>query len=1201
MYSIPRRALFVMAIILHNTLVFCQTPDCPTQTFFKTYGSETQTEIGTVLTKSGDGNLYLAGRNVTKTFIQKISLAGEVIWMREFRINPFEPITPIQIFEDSEGMIVGCGTQTQFAGATRGYVFRYDPVSNLFLWAHPISSSNPLAGGILEKAIGGNFIYYQNSVLSDGETDIEILELQRATGNILPAFASRYEHISYDVMTKMVMVNGALYGLGSVEGRDSFNNTARRLMLARFDPLNGSPVWAQLSHDDTTAQSDFIARDLLADSNTLVAAYLVDEDIHEPPPPGNSFPNVIHLQKTDLDGNILWVKKYDLNTTALRVISVADGYVLSGQRVNNSKYFVFKVNKDGAFIWGKNLSYGPNASPNTTALGPDQSVAVADSLYFTGVATTGFGDVLLWKMLADGSMADSCGYVDSLVLEAIDIQNPVTTPIDLLQLISSTAAANSMVPWTTNTLEEHLICPDCTIPNPCPAGNDFIIDLKSIACSGNSVNMELSICELAGGMLPDLSITFYDGNPYIQGADKIGIYNYNSSNPDSCATIQLVNLENQFGTNAVQNGFQIFAVVNDLGSTNTPFLPNNFPLSDIEECNYFNNLDSITVQLPVAPKLNLGLDQLICSNEFALINAGPGFIKYQWSNGASTQSINTSFAGLYYITATDACGFQQLDTVKIQVRQTPFWVENASFCPGKSVTVHGFSFNQAGTFQKFIPGIGNDCDTSTTFFITQLPYEERIQVVYFCPYETVTINGIDYQDSGLVLDTVSSAVTCDTIVYYLLNQLPFPFRNFHFDICPGSSVTFNGQVYTEPISFTDTLLSSGIGCDTIAHVSIAYLPIHEVSKLLTFCPGTSVEIDGQFYTQPGVVTGMVPSSTGGCDTLVTYTLQYLTPPPSTLSLACPANMNVATTPGTGPIPVVYDLPVASSNCLCPGNTLSLTNGPASGALFTVGNTQVCYKAKDNCGSIATCCFTVTVREELPCDTKTNGCIRYDLLGITADAQQRRTYYIRVTNNCASKLIYTAIQLPDGLSAVAPANLSVFSSSEGRKYTVRNPNYSPFYSIRFKSTTDSISNGGFEVFEYTLPAQANPTFIDITSRLVSQNFYEAHLNTFNCPIGVTHSQNRSAEEDIIWSNQGSILLFPNPTNGELFADLSAWQGEDLTIRILDSRGMRLQSFSIQASREAQSIPLTNALPAGLYFLEVVTEDGGRKVGRFVLER
>jgi hypothetical protein len=73
-------------------------------------------------------------------------------------------------------MIVGCGTQTQFAGATRGYVFRYDPVSNLFLWAHPISSSNPLAGGILEKAIGGNFIYYQNSVLTDGETDIENLE-----------------------------------------------------------------------------------------------------------------------------------------------------------------------------------------------------------------------------------------------------------------------------------------------------------------------------------------------------------------------------------------------------------------------------------------------------------------------------------------------------------------------------------------------------------------------------------------------------------------------------------------------------------------------------------------------------------------------------------------------------------------------------------------------------------------------------------------------------------------------------------------------------------------------------------------------------------------------------------------------------------------------------------------------------------------
>ena len=1253
MYLKSARTVHVLAFLLQCTLAFSQNPDCPKATFFKTYGNETQSEYGTALTRSGDGNLYLAGRNVGKTFIQKITPAGDVIWMREFRINPFEPITPIQIFEDSEGMIVGCGTQIQFAGATRGFAFRYDPVANIFLWAHPIASNNPIVAGIVEKSPGGSFLYYQNNVLSGGETDMEILDLERGTGNIIPAFASRYEHISYDMLKKLVMVNGSLYGLGSAESRDSFNNTARRLMLARFDPVNGMPIWAQLSHDDNMAQTDFLAKDLLADGDALVAAYIVDEDINVPDPL-NSDPNAIHLQKTDLDGNILWIKKYEgLNTSILRVISVADGYVLSGQRLNNSQYFVFKVNKNGDFVWGKNLSYGPNSSVNSINFGPDQSVALADSLYFTGVATTGVGDVLLWKMLSDGSMVDSCGFVDSLVLQVVDIQNPVKTPINLQQLISTAVPTNSTDPWTSNSLEENLICPNCTVPDPCPENNDFVVDITNIDCSGGFVNMSFSICELDGGELPNLTVTFYNANPFIEDADKLGEYNYNSSNPDSCATVQLVDLDNLFGSNAVQNGFQIYAVVNDFGTTGTPFMPGDFPLSDIEECNYFNNLDSITVQLPMVPTLSLGGDVLICPNEEAVLNAGPGFIKYQWSNGVSTQINPVSLPGQFRLTVTDACGFRQLDTVSVQIIQVPLVTENGAFCPGKSVTVHGFTFDQVGTFQRTIPGINNDCDTTATFFITDLPYEERIEVINFCPYQTVTINGIEYQDSGLVRDTVSSSVTCDTIVFYFLNQLPFPFRNVQLDLCPGDSVVYNGQVYTQPTIFTDTLYSTGAGCDTVAYVTIEYLPHVELSQTILFCPGTSVEIDGQFYTQPGMVSATIPSATGGCDTLVNYilqfgplptraetlefceggsiilggqtytqpamvtltsqgsgnscdtlvnyTLQFLTPPPSIMSLVCPAAINVATVPGTGPVPVTYNLPVVTSDCVCPGNALKLTSGTVSGGLFPVGNSLVCYAAKDSCGSVASCCFTVTVREELPCDTKTNGCVQYDLLSITVNAQQRRTYRIRVTNNCTNKLIYTAIQLPNGVTAVSPNNLSTYTSPDGRTYVVRNPNYSPFYSIRFKSLSDSISNGESDIFEYTLPAQSNPTFINITSRLVTQNFYAAHLNTFNCPIGVTPSQNRE-EESLLFENlQTGILLFPNPSSGELFADLTRWQGENVHIQILDSRGSRAQSLQVNVEGEAQRIPLNSALASGLYFMEVVTEQGERSIGRFMLER
>lgn len=1346
------RTVAVLALLLHGFLAFGQTPDCPKQLFFKTLGTETQTEFGTALIASADTGLYMAGRVGLRTFLRKMTAAGEPIWTRDFQVSPFEAVTPIQIIEDSEGMIVGCGTQAQFAGATRGFVFRYNPLTNTLLWAHPVVGNNPTAAGILEKSAGGSFVYYQNPTLIGGETDIEILDLDRGTGNIIPAFASRYEHISYDALSKMaVSADGSLYGLGWAAGRHGTTTQARRALLARFDPVNGMPIWAKLSHLDTSAQADMYGRDLLVDGDALVAAYVSDEDLNV------SGPSFVYLQKTDLDGNVLWLKRYDVVTTILRVISVSDGYVVSGQQNGGEDYFAFKVDKNGDFIWGKTLQHGPTGLGGLNSLGPDQSTSIADSLYFTGFATSGLGDVFFWKMLNDGTTNDSCSLITDLVLADVDV-NAEVTDITLNQLLSTTITTNVTPNLTDIDLVENLICPDCTVPDPCPEDNDFSVEIGGIDCVGGQIQMSVSYCDFNGDPLPDgLNITLYDGNPFTGPADKLTTITH--AGPQfNCTSVLLVDLESLFGLAALQNGVQIFAVANDPGDANTPYSLNDFPLSDLAECDYTNNMDSLTVQLPAVPTLNLGTDQIICANQSVLLNAGPGFFKYQWSNGISTQTNSISNAGQYRVTVTDACGFQQVDTVGVQVRQLPLVQESGEFCPGKSVTVRGFVFDQIGTFQRTIPGVNGDCDTSATFFIDELPYEERIEVFTICPFETVTINGVVYEDSGLVRDTVPSATTCDTIVFYFINQLPLPFRNTHFDICPGDSVVFNGNVYYQSTGFTDTLYSTGFGCDTVVYVSISVLPGVNASDTIQFCPGTSVEINGQTYTQPGEVVVNIPSSTGGCDTLLTYTLQwqpgptqdqtvqfcpgtsvdiggqtytqpgtvfltipgtgggcdtlvtytlewlpsptraetlafcpgtsveidgqtytqpgtvtqnvpdilggcdtvvtytlsfsplptrsetvefcageslvfngqtytqpatvtltlpganndcdtivtyslqFLSPPPSTLTLNCPSTVTVATTPGTGATAVNYANPTASSDCVCPGIDISLSSGLASGSLFPVGNTQVCFAAQDSCGSVDNCCFLVTVREELPCDTKTNGCIQYDLLGITANSAQQRTYRIRVTNTCANKLIYTAIQIPDGVTAVSPNNLSTYTSPDGRNYTVRNPNYSPFYSIRFKSTTDSIANGQSDVFEYTLPAQSQPTFINITTRLATQNFYPAHLNTFNCPIGITPSSNREETETFLLELPAAgLLLFPNPTSGELFADLSRWQGQDLNIQVLDSRGARVQFLSMTAASDAQAIPLSGQLASGMYFLEILTTAGDREVARFLLER
>ncbi|MEZ4964268.1 MAG: hypothetical protein R2791_03420 [Saprospiraceae bacterium] len=50
--------------------------------------------------------------------------------------------------------------------------------------------------------------------------------------------------------------------------------------------------------------------------------------------------------------------------------------------------------------------------------------------------------------------------------------------------------------------------------------------------------------------------------------------------------------------------------------------------------------------------------------------------------------------------------------------------------------------------------------------------------------------------------------------------------------------------------------------------TLELLPYNELSETVEFCPGASVTIGGVMYDQPGMVMDTIPSTTGGCDTIV---------------------------------------------------------------------------------------------------------------------------------------------------------------------------------------------------------------------------------------------------------------------------------------------------------------------------------------------
>jgi len=534
-----------------------------------------------------------------------------------------------------------------------------------------------------------------------------------------------------------------------------------------------------------------------------------------------------------------------------------------------------------------------------------------------------------------------------------------------------------------------------------------------------------------------------------------------------------------------------------------------------------------------------------------------------------------------------------------------------SLCPGETVTIGGLVYAQDTTFSVQIPGSGG-CDTLRTYTIDLLPQPTRAENIVLCPGDTVIIGGQVVNQAGTFAFSVDGLNgDCDTILTYTVSLAPYQTVSESISFCPGGSVTLGGQVYTQSGTVVDTIVAVPGECAKIVTYTLTVLPQPTRAETITFCPGETIILSGTAYTQPGTVVLTFASSTGGCDTIATFTLLYSTPAPSVLNLSCPGSITINQPSGSGAV-VTYNQPTATSDCICPGIAVSMTNGLPSGSNFPAGTTSVCYTSKDSCGQTASCCLNITIEEDDPCDTKVNGCIKYELLTITEDMGKNRTYRVRVTNNCANKLIYTAIQIPNGLVAIEPANFSTYTAPTGNTYKVRSPNFSPQYSVRYSSIADSIDNGESDIFKYTIPAQANNVlFINVVSRLAPYVYLSAHLNTFYCPIGVTPANDRPGQTDnqrndindlndpIDPSDQ--ILLFPNPTNGELFADFTYWQGQRLAVQVLDSRGQRVTYQTLTAIDDAQRLELPAELPNGLYFLEVMPENGTRQMGRFVVQR
>ncbi len=539
-------------------------------------------------------------------------------------------------------------------------------------------------------------------------------------------------------------------------------------------------------------------------------------------------------------------------------------------------------------------------------------------------------------------------------------------------------------------------------------------------------------------------------------------------------------------------------------------------------------------------------DTVICPGESVTYSLN-GFTTYAWAPAAglscttcSTVTANPQATTQYMLFASDANGCELRDTFEVAVRIIPVLElgPDVILCTDTTIV-----FDAGLGFATYLWQDGTSAQTITAVD----PGTYRVEATDVC-------GGVQRDSVFFSFSLLPDTQFGDTV------------------ICPGESVTYSLNGFT----------------------TYAWAPAAGLS--CTTCP--TVTANPQATTQ----YTLFANDANGCELRDTFTVEVRGP--SNLSISCPDNLTVQTAPGEQSAVVNYADPVTSTNCVCDAPVWTRTQGLASGAAFPIGPTLVCFSAEDGCNSSATCCFTVTVEKgpdpQGPCDVKETPCVRFEILAIFQNPKKQKTYRMRVINKCANELMYVSYQLPDGITAKAPANASVYTTPAGRQYEVRNS--AAHKSVRFKSIGPGIASGQSDIFEYTLPAQSDPTFIHATARLAPQIIVETHLNVFACVVQQT--ANRPDEAEVSGrldakTTPAGLLLFPNPATDLLQVDLSAWQDQSVRLQVTDALGrLLLDERTVGSAGQMHVLDLPKAWPPGVYCLTVMGANGEREAGRFV---
>ena len=545
----------------------------------------------------------------------------------------------------------------------------------------------------------------------------------------------------------------------------------------------------------------------------------------------------------------------------------------------------------------------------------------------------------------------------------------------------------------------------------------------------------------------------------------------------------------------------------------------------------------------------------------ASASGGTAPYTYNWSTGATTNSISASMAGTYTVSITDAKGCAST----------------------QSATVTGSCVVSCPTFTAApanVSIINSTCTSSCTVSAGSITAPTAA-----CP----TGSSLQYSVNGgawtatlptYTTTTQSIQTRCSCNSDATMNSTPSvavvtaPAACTNLPSAPTLSIVNNVLP-----SLVGTITATGCGAGTV----VEYAPV---------AAGPYTTVAPTYTTSPITVYARCRNTTTGC---VSPSVSGTTAPVSSttvLTLNCPTTITVTVAANATTAVANYTAPTGTSTCTTGTVTTTKTSGLASGSAFPIGTSTICYTATDGCGNTKSCCFNVIVNTSTP----TNIACR--AIKIQDDEKSIKIYKlprennikasITVTNNATGVVAYQCLSN----CSVRKGTLKINNINPGT-YTVKVDLYQTIGGVQTllcqKTSTVTVER------EEDDDDDDDDNHHDVAS---DEDEMVENVNAYENTDG--QEANRVNVKNNALTAKNSFGLYPNPAFDVVNVDVAAFRGQTVTINIFNQVGQIVKTQVVQKATEQQVAITLQGIADGFYTV-LIQSNKEVKSNKFVVSK